>query len=124
MLINLQVVGEEVQIDSEDLLPLSNVVDMLFTKAKSRSRFASYLVEKLFDEETRIKSNVRGKGKEQLDPTIMAYVNVIFGHFVYLLHAFLGGLRRSAFSTTLLVRLTRRQTGRNAYRQLTVKIVV
>lgn len=123
MLINLQVVGEEVQIDSEDLIPLSNVVDM-FTKAKSRSRFASYLVEKLFDEETRVKSNVRGKGKEQLDPTIMAYVNVIFGHLVYLVHAFLGGLRRSAFSTTLLVRLTRRQTGRNAYRQLTVKIVV
>ena len=123
MLINLQVVGEEVQIDSEDLIPLSNVVDM-FTKAKSRSHFASYLVEKLFDEETRVKSNVRGKGKEQLDPTIMAYVNVIFGHLVYLLHAFLGGLSRSAFSTTLLVRLTRRQIGRNAYRQLTVKIVV
>ena len=63
MLINLQVVGEEVQIDSEDLVPLSNVVDM-FTKAKSRSRFASYLVEKLFDEETRVKSNVRSKRKE------------------------------------------------------------
>ena len=123
MLINLQVLGEEVQIDSEDLIPLSNVIDM-FTKAKSRSRFAFYLVEKLFDEETRVKSNVRGKGKEQLDPTIMAYGNVIFGHLVYLLHTFLGGLRRSAFSTTLLVRLTRKQTGRNVYRQLTVKTVV
>ena len=100
--------------------PLSNVIDM-FTKAKSRSCFAFYLVEKLFDEETRVKSNVRGKGKEQLDPTIMAYGNVIFGHLVYLLHTFLDGLRRSAFSTTLLVRLTRKQTGRNVYRQLTVK---
>ena len=87
MLINLQVVGEEVQIDSEDLVPLSNVIDMC-TKAKSRSHFASYLVEKLFDQETRVKSNVRGKGKKQLDPTIMAYVNVIFGHLVYLPHAF------------------------------------
>ena len=87
MLINLQVIGEEVQIDSEDLVPLSNVIDMC-TKAKSQSHFASYLVEKLFDQETRVKSNVRGKGKEQLDPTIMAYVNVIFGHLVYLPHAF------------------------------------
>ena len=45
-----------------------------FTKAKNRPHFAALLVGQLVDEETRVKSNVRGRGKEKLDPTIMAYV--------------------------------------------------
>ena len=32
------------------------------------------MVNKLFDTETRIKSNVRGRGKDQLDPKIIEYV--------------------------------------------------
>ena len=73
MLVNLQVVGAEVHIESDNLVPHSVIVNT-FTKAKNRNHFAALLVGKLFDEETRVKSNVRGRGKEQLDPIIMEYV--------------------------------------------------
>jgi len=65
-------VNAEVHIESNDLISHSVVIN-IFTKAKNRSHFAALLVEKLFDEETRLKSNVRGRGKEQLDPTIIEY---------------------------------------------------
>ena len=65
MLIHLQVVGAEVHIESDDLMPHSDV---------NRNHFVALLVGKLFNEETRVKSNVRGRGKEQLNPTIMEYV--------------------------------------------------
>ena len=55
------------------MIPQSDVVNA-FTKAKGRGHFAALLVEKLFDEETRVKLNVRGRGKEKLDPTIIVYV--------------------------------------------------
>ena len=45
-----------------------------FTKAKNRHHFATILVAELIDEETRMQSNVRGRGKEKLDPTIIEYV--------------------------------------------------
>ena len=43
----------------------------LFTKGKTRHQLAALLVAELIDEPTRLKSNVRGKGKEKLDPTII-----------------------------------------------------
>ena len=43
-------------------------------KYKTRRSLAAALVNKLVDTETRIKSNVKGRGKDQLDPTIIEYV--------------------------------------------------
>ena len=42
-----------------------------FTKAKNQHYFAAILVAVLIDENTRMKSNVHGRGKEKLDPTII-----------------------------------------------------
>lgn len=41
---------------------------------KTRRSLAAALVNELVDTETRLKSNVRGRGKDQLDPKIIAYV--------------------------------------------------
>lgn len=54
----------------KELIPHSDMVPF-FTKAKNRPHFAALLVEHLIDEETRLKSNVRGRGKEKLDATII-----------------------------------------------------
>ena len=43
-------------------------------KHKSRRSLAAALVNELVDTETRLKSNVRGRGKEQLDPKLIDYV--------------------------------------------------
>ena len=43
-------------------------------KYKTRRSLAAALVNELFDTETRLKSNVRGRGKDQLDPTKIQYV--------------------------------------------------
>ena len=43
---------------------------------QNRGNFAALLVEQLVDEGTRVKSNVRGKHKEMLDPTISVYVKL------------------------------------------------
>ena len=45
-----------------------------FTKGKNWGHFPAQLVDKLYDEEPWLKSNVRGRGKEKLNPTIIAYV--------------------------------------------------
>ena len=73
--VNLQVKRIEVTVEANDdaVMPQSDVVNA-FTKEKGRGHFAALLVEKLFDEETRVKSNVRGREKEKLDPTIIVYV--------------------------------------------------
>ena len=47
-----------------------DVVNAFTKKLGSFSR----LVDKLYDEEPWLKSNVRGRGKEKLNPTIIAYV--------------------------------------------------
>ena len=74
-LVNLQAIGSEVSIETSDteLISHSEMVP-IFTKSKNRPHFAALLVEQLIDESTRVRSNVRGRGKEQLDPTIIAYV--------------------------------------------------
>lgn len=46
----------------------------VFTKSSSRRNFAARLVRCLFTEEVRMNSNVNGRGKEMLDPTLIAYV--------------------------------------------------
>ena len=43
-------------------------------KYKTRRSLASALVNELFDAETRMRSNVRGRGKDQLDPQRILYV--------------------------------------------------
>ena len=65
-------VGVEVNVSANDLILQSGLVSV-FTKAKSQ-QIAILLVGELIDEETRTKSNVHGKGKEKLDPTIIEYV--------------------------------------------------
>lgn len=46
----------------------------LFRRSKNRWNLAALLSANLFDEETRLKSNVRGRGKEKLDPDIIQYI--------------------------------------------------
>ena len=41
---------------------------------KTRRLLAAALVNELVDTETRLKSNVRGRGKDKLDPKIIDYV--------------------------------------------------
>ena len=43
-------------------------------KYKTRRSLAAALVSELVDTETRLRSNVRGRGKDQLDPQIIQYV--------------------------------------------------
>ena len=64
-------VAAEVNVSTTDEpLSASDIVPV-FTKAKNRHHFAALLVCSLFDEETRMHSNVRGRGKEMLDPMII-----------------------------------------------------
>ena len=67
------------------MMPQSDLVNA-FTEGKNQGHFA---VEKLFDKDTRVRSNIRGKGKEKLDPTIIEYVQIFLiilfiSHFTYL----------------------------------------
>ena len=43
-------------------------------KFKTRRSLAAALVNELFDTETRLRSNVRGRGKDKLDPKRIDYV--------------------------------------------------
>ena len=58
-------VGAEVSVNSNELISPSDMVDH-FTKAKNRRHFAAILVAELFKEETRVRSNVRGRGNKKL----------------------------------------------------------
>ena len=46
----------------------------IMMRYKTRRLLAAALVNELVDPDTRIKSNVRGRGKDQLDPKIIDYV--------------------------------------------------
>ena len=95
-LVNLQVVGTEVSVetDGDELLSLSEMVP-LFTKARNRGHLAAMLVEKLVDEETRVKSNVHGRGKEKLDPAIIAYVKNFELNILFTLYlTYIGGFKK------------------------------
>jgi len=64
---------EEIVDDSVDLIP-PNIITPIYVKSCSRRNFASKLVTKLFDDETRLRSNVKGRGKDKLDPDKIKYV--------------------------------------------------
>ena len=68
--VDISQVGAEVNVSSNELMSHTDIVKY-FTKGKTRHHFAALLVAELIDEEMRLKSNVRGRGKEKLDPTII-----------------------------------------------------
>ena len=58
---------------SKELLSLGDITP-IFTKSRNRHNFAALMVKHLFDVPTRMRSNVSGRNKEQLDPEIMKYI--------------------------------------------------
>lgn len=68
--------------DGEGLLT-SGEITQIFLKSCSRKNFAARLSNRLFPEEVRRVSNVSGgKGKKQLDPSVIAYIKkVTFAHW-------------------------------------------
>lgn len=70
---NSSAIGSELTVTTEELLP-QEVLFSLFRRSKSRWNLAALLSANLFDEETRLKSNVRGRGKDKLDPDIIQYI--------------------------------------------------
>ena len=58
---------------SKELLTSAEITP-IYVKSQSRRNFAALLVKNLFDAETRMRSNVAGRGKEQLDPEVMRYI--------------------------------------------------
>ena len=65
--------------DNEDFhykweLLSSAEITPIYVKSRNRNNFAALLVERLFDVQTRLKSNVAGRGKERLDPEVMGYI--------------------------------------------------
>lgn len=84
-------ISPEVNVETSDnnLISHSEIVS-IFTKAKNRPHFASLLVKRLIDEDTRVRSNVRGRGKEKLDPTIIGYMKAPMCTLLYSL-SYLGG---------------------------------
>ena len=72
---------EEVGDNQPELIPPS-VLTPIYVKSCSRRNFASRLVAKLFDPETRLRSNVNGRGKDKLDPEKIKYVKKkVFQYF-------------------------------------------
>ena len=51
----------------------SSEITPIYVKSKYRNNFPAFLVEHLFDVPSRLKSNVKGSGKEHLDLEIMQY---------------------------------------------------
>ena len=66
-------VNDETPTYKSELLSLAEITP-IFTKSRNRSNFAALLVKRLFDMPTRMRSNVSGRGKEKLDPEIIAYI--------------------------------------------------
>ena len=66
-------VNHEVTVSTGGLLPQEMLI-LLFRKSKSRGNFAVLLSCNLFDESTTLKFNVRGHGKEKLDPDVIKYI--------------------------------------------------
>ena len=65
--------------DNEDFhykweLLSSAEITPIYVKSRNRNNFATLLVERLSDVQTRLKSNVAGRGKERLDPEVMGYI--------------------------------------------------
>lgn len=60
--------------DSE-LIPSSELTP-IFIKSCSRRNFATRIIRHLVDYDTRKRSNVHGRGKEQLDPQVVKYAKI------------------------------------------------
>ena len=58
---------------SKELLTSAEITP-IYVRSQSRRNFAALLVKNLFDVETRMRSNVAGRGKEKLDPEVMKFV--------------------------------------------------
>ena len=72
---------EEIVDDLPELISPS-ILTPIYVKSCSRRNFASRLVAKLFDRETRLRSNVNGRGKDKLDPEKIEYVKKkVFQYF-------------------------------------------
>ena len=59
--------GVEVEVTNE----LTSHSDLVL---RNQPQFAALLVKELFNEDTKVKSNARGRGKEKLDPTIIEFM--------------------------------------------------
>ena len=86
VILHLQV-GAGIGITLENQFLGSRKVVSLFTKSKNRGNFAALLNVELFNKETRMKSNVRGRGKERLDPekikfVLSTYMSNIYQFFI------------------------------------------
>ena len=63
----------------------SSEITQIYVKSKNRNNFAAFLVERLFDVPSMLKSSVKGSGKEHLDLEIMQYIKAkIFEFYEYL----------------------------------------
>ena len=63
-------------VPSEEFLS-SSEINSILENSCSRSNFATKLSRRLFDEKTRLASNVSGRGKKQLDPKKISYIRSI-----------------------------------------------
>ena len=71
-----KVVTSEEESGSSDMVELLTTAELtqIFVKSCSRKNFASCLVGRLFDINTRLRSNVNGRGKDRLDKKKIKYV--------------------------------------------------
>lgn len=66
-------VGNHEEVEFQELVSQERLTE-LFVKSCFRRNLAVRMARDLFDEETRLKSNVNGRGKERLDPEIIKYI--------------------------------------------------
>ena len=66
--------SQDVEVEAAEELISSQTMTQLFIRSCSRRNFAVWLVRTLFNESTRINSNVAGKNKDKLDPQKMSYI--------------------------------------------------
>lgn len=73
------IINIEEESSSSDTVPMEELLTtaeltQIFVKSCSRKNFASCLVRRLFDINTRLRSNVNGRGKDRLDEKKIKYV--------------------------------------------------
>lgn len=103
-----QVVATDLEVSTEGsdgTMMLQNDFVNAFTKRRYQSHFAAILMEKLFDEDTRVRSIVCGKGKEKLDPTIIRF-------FIYITFYVLKWVKQKTFQ----YHPSTKKSGKSVYR--------
>ena len=76
-------IPRDIEIDTtmHHFIPLPELTQ-IFNKSCSRCNMALNLVRRLFNKQTRMMSNVSGRGKEMLDPVLISYAkNICFQFF-------------------------------------------